>query len=154
MPSRKSGAATQKQHDIDNTVTSIDVDLSSDIDEGFNPVQAATDLKKVVEIHKKRRHAMRKKIEARYEARVTDIVRRTERRLAERDERIAEVRGEQLARLVAAVEGKDTQQRSAAGKVARFYDGCINLANVIESVYTGLAAEAKAADLVASVSGE
>lgn len=54
---------------------------------------------------------------------------------------------------MAAVEERDAQQRTAADKVARFYDGCVNLANLLETVYTGLAAEAQSAELAKPVSG-
>lgn len=49
MPSRKPGAVAWKKNDSDEAIVTSDMELDSDLDEGLDPVQAAADLKKVVE---------------------------------------------------------------------------------------------------------
>lgn len=50
-------------------------------------------------------------------------------------------------RLVAAVEIRDARQRAIAEKIGRFYDSCANLTSLLQSVYSGLAEEARRAEL-------
>ena len=52
-----------------------------------------------------------------------------------------------MAQLVAAIETRDAKQRAVADRVGRFYDSCMNLTNLLQRVYTGLAEEARQATL-------
>ncbi|CAK7208329.1 hypothetical protein SBRCBS47491_000055 [Sporothrix bragantina] len=147
MPPRKAANARARQPSVDVGGMSSDMNMDSDMDGDFDPVQAATELKRVIDGHKKRRFAFRKKIEGRYESKVAEIVKRTEARLAERDKARARTRQGQMDRLVAAMEVRDAKQRDVADKVGRFYNGCMNLISLLQTVYTGLAEEAQLAVL-------
>ncbi|KAL1903058.1 hypothetical protein Sste5346_000342 [Sporothrix stenoceras] len=145
MPPRKS-STLRRQPSVELGGISSDTGLDSESD-GFDPVQAATELKKVIDEHKKHRFAARKKIEKKYQTKVAEIVKRTEARLAERDKARARTRQEQMDRLVAAMEARDAKQRAVADKVGRFYNSCMNLTSLLQTVYTGLAEEAQLAVL-------
>ncbi|CAK7205909.1 hypothetical protein SEUCBS139899_008689 [Sporothrix eucalyptigena] len=147
MPPRKTANTHKRQLSVETCGMSSDQGLDSDGDGDFDPVQAATELKKVIDGHKKRRFAIRKKIEKKYETKVAEIVKRTETRLAERDKTKARARQEQMDRLVAAMEVRDAKQRAVADKVGRFYNNCMNLTSLLQTVYAGLAEEAKLAVL-------
>lgn len=52
-----------------------------------------------------------------------------------------------MDRLVVAMEARDAKQRAVADKVGRFYNSCMNLTSLLQTVYTGLAEEAQLAVL-------
>ena len=52
-----------------------------------------------------------------------------------------------MDRLVAAMEARDAKQRAVADKVGRFYNSCMNLTSLLQTVYTGLAEKAQVAVL-------
>ncbi|ERT02160.1 uncharacterized protein SPSK_05594 [Sporothrix schenckii 1099-18] len=146
MPPKKL-STSRRQPSVDLTGLSSDPGVDSDADVDFDPVLAATELKKVIDEHKKHRFAARKKIEKKYQTKVAEIVKRTEARMAERDMAKARTRQEQMGRLVAAMEARDVKQRTVADKVGRFYNSCMNLTSVLQMVYSGLAEDAQKAVL-------
>ncbi|OAA61988.1 hypothetical protein SPI_04847 [Niveomyces insectorum RCEF 264] len=148
MAPRKTPAPARRQLSVETAPINSDPELDSDdLDGGFDPVQAATELKRVIEGHKKQRFAIRKQIEKKYETTVAEIVKRTEKRLADEDKTLARTRQAQLAKLVAAVEAREAAQQAIANKVGRFYDSCANLTSLLETVYKGLSEEARSAQL-------
>ena len=52
-----------------------------------------------------------------------------------------------MNRLVAAMEVRDAKQRAVADNVGRFYNECMNLTSLLQTVYAGLAQEAEQAVL-------
>ncbi|EPE05805.1 hypothetical protein F503_08336 [Ophiostoma piceae UAMH 11346] len=148
MPPKRVTRPLQRQLSLETPAMTSDPDIDSD-DNGFNPVKAASALQKSIEGHKKRRFAARKRIEKKYQAKVADIVKLAEARLAERQKNNcrAHLRQEQMAQLVAAIETRDAKQRAVADRVGRFYDSCMNLTSLLQRVYTGLAEEARQATL-------
>ncbi|CAK7239935.1 MAG: hypothetical protein STHCBS139747_001370 [Sporothrix thermara] len=147
MPPKRTANARPRQLSVEVGGISSDLNMDSDMEGDFDPVQAATELKRIIDGHKKRRFAIRKKIESKYESKVAEIVRRTEARLAERDKGRARTRQEQMNRLVAAMEVRDAKQRAVADNVGRFYNECMNLTSLLQTVYAGLAQEAEQAVL-------
>ncbi|CAK7219725.1 hypothetical protein SCUCBS95973_003915 [Sporothrix curviconia] len=153
MPPRKTTSTRTRQPSVEvggmdsDLNMDSDIDIDSDGDGDFDFMQAAIELKSVIEKNKQRRSIIRKKIEGQYESKVTEIVKRTEARLAERDKARARTRQEQMDRLVAAMEVRDAKQRAVADKVGRFYNACMNLTSLLQTVYAGLAEEAQQAVL-------
>ncbi|CAK7267272.1 hypothetical protein SEPCBS57363_002512 [Sporothrix epigloea] len=147
MPPRKKSNARPRQFSVDVDGMGSDINMDSDVDGDFDPVQAAMELKRVIDGHKKRRFGARKKIEDKYESKVAEIVKRTEIRLAEREKSRTRTRHEQMDRLVAAMEVRDAKQRAVADKIGRFYNECMNLTSLLQTVYASLAEEAQQAVL-------
>lgn len=109
MPAQKT-AASRRQPSIETADMSSDPILDSDGEDTFDPVQAATELNRVIDRvcyfdpsscfvgahqipkanvmrhqHKKRRNTNRKRIEKKYKSKVAEIVKTAEMRMDERD---------------------------------------------------------------------
>ncbi|CAK7264825.1 hypothetical protein SEPCBS119000_001194 [Sporothrix epigloea] len=147
MPPKTKNGARLRQLSVEGDGLGSDMNLDSDVDGDFDPVQAALELKRIIDGHKKRRFGARRKIEEKYEYRVAEIVKRTEIRLAEREKSRVQSRQKQMNRLVAALEVRDAKQRAVADKIGRFFNDCMNLASLLQTVYASLAEETQLAVL-------